>query len=47
MKIDKVKILFIEDSADDFALILREFKKANFDIDYTLIDKKTDKNHFE
>jgi PAS domain S-box-containing protein len=33
-----VKILFIEDNEDDFALMLREIKKASFKIDYVLID---------
>ncbi|MBI5404259.1 MAG: PAS domain S-box protein [Ignavibacteriae bacterium] len=35
---DKIKILFIEDNEDDFSLMMREFKKAPFEIDYTLID---------
>ena len=34
----KVRILFIEDNEDDFALILREFKKAPFEVEYSLIE---------
>lgn len=36
----KVRILFIEDNEDDFALILREIKKAPFEIEYSLVENE-------
>lgn len=42
MKNDKLKILFIEDNEDDFALVLRTLKKAEFGFDYALVDNEKD-----
>jgi len=42
MRNGKVRILFIEDNEDDFALILRTLKKTEFEFDYSLVDNEKD-----
>ena len=38
MKTDKLRVLILEDSADDFSLLLRELNKSNYEIEYTLVE---------
>ena len=42
MSTQKIRALIIEDSEDDFKLILRELKKENREVDYKLIDNEAD-----
>jgi signal transduction histidine kinase len=35
---NKLRVLIVEDSADDFSLLLRELNKSNYEIEYTLVD---------
>jgi signal transduction histidine kinase len=38
MKTNKLRLLIVEDSKDDFSLLLRELNKSNYEIEYTLVD---------
>jgi PAS domain S-box-containing protein len=38
MKTKTLRVLIVEDSADDFSLLLRELNKSNYEIDYLLVE---------
>ena len=38
MKTEKLKVLIIEDSVDDFSLLLRELNKGIYEIEYSLVE---------
>lgn len=41
MKTDKLRVLILEDSADDFSILLRELNKGPYKIEYTLVEDAT------
>jgi len=38
MKTSKLRVLIVEDSEDDFAMLLRELNKSPYEIEYTLVE---------